>query len=238
MDTTITSSFHSTIHRSMSSAVLRLEVTEGYGWIRSALARDCCWCCRRAPVRVACGCLWLLMSTALPRCPVAGCGEWKHHRRRAGSSSRRWYSVDSNRHLLVGQLDEALAALPCNDHICPNCYKRIRRLPPLAHNLLDELTAAADQQPPTPPPPPSSPSSQSAPHPPPTPPLHLHLHHHIHPEPHLGVHLHPPQQLTSLHHHPPHPSQSTALLPLPNEHSLSSSTSNCLTSSNESAPVG
>ena len=26
-------------------------------------------------------------------------------------------------------LDEALAALPCNDHICLNCYKRVHRLP-------------------------------------------------------------------------------------------------------------
>ena len=60
---------------------------------------------------------------------------------------RRWYSVESNRRLLTGLLDETLAALPCNDHVCPNCYKRIRRLPPPARNLLDELTAAPKVQP-------------------------------------------------------------------------------------------
>ena len=64
---------------------------------------------------------------------------------RASKVKRRWYSVESNRHLLTGLLDETLAALSCNDHICPNCYKRIRRLPPPARNLLDELTAAADE---------------------------------------------------------------------------------------------
>ena len=53
-------------------------------------------------------------------------------------------------------------------HICPNCYKRIRRLPSLAHDLLDELTAAANEQPPTPPPP-LSPSSSQTPPPPPLP---------------------------------------------------------------------
>ena len=88
-----------------------------------------------------------------------------------GGSNRWWYSIDSNRHLLAGQLNEALAALPCNDRICPNCYKRIRRLPPPAHNLLDQLAAAADAQPPTPPPPPSPSSSQSpSPSAPPPPP--------------------------------------------------------------------
>jgi hypothetical protein len=100
------------------------------------------------------------------RCPVTGCGVWKNALSKRGGSNRWWYSVDSNRHLLIGLLDETLAALPCNDHICPNCYKRIRRLPPLAHNLLDELTAAANEQPPTPPPPPSPPSPS-----PPPPPL-------------------------------------------------------------------
>jgi hypothetical protein len=74
-----------------------------------------------------------------PGCPVTGCGVWKGNLSRRGGSNRRWYSVYSNRHLLFGQLDEALAALPCNDHICPNCYKRIRRLSKTAHNLLDEL---------------------------------------------------------------------------------------------------
>ena len=102
--------------------------------------------------------LCLHMPGALPRCPVTGCSVWKHSLKKGGSS-RRWYSVDSNRHLLVNQLDEALAALPCNDHICPNCYKRIRRLPPPAHNLLDELAAAADEQPLTPPS--SPPTSQT-----------------------------------------------------------------------------
>ena len=77
-------------------------------------------------------------------CPVAGCGLRRDNSKRGGST-RRWYMVDSNRELLVGQLDEALAALPCNDRICPNCYKRIRRPPPPARDLLDELTAAADQ---------------------------------------------------------------------------------------------
>ena len=100
------------------------------------------------------------------RCPVTGCGVWKNALTKRGGSNRRWYSVDSNRHLLTGLLDETLTALPCNDHICPNCYKRIRRLPPLTHNLLDELTAAADEHPPTPPPPPSPPSLLSPPAPP------------------------------------------------------------------------
>ena len=128
-----------------------------------------------SPTRFESGacCVWLSMSTSLPRCPVAGCGEWKHHQSRRGGSNRWWYSVDSNRHLLVGQLDEALVSLPCNDHICPNCYKCIRRTPPQAHGLLDELVAAADEQPPTPPPPSSPPTSQSPPpqqSPPPLPP--------------------------------------------------------------------
>ena len=77
------------------------------------------------------------------RCPVSGCGVWKGNLSKRGGSSRWWYSVDSSRHLLGGQLEEALAGLSCNDHICPNCYKRIRRLQPPARNLLDELTAAA-----------------------------------------------------------------------------------------------
>ena len=105
------------------------------------------------------------------RCPVSGCGVWKGNLSKRGGSQRWWYNVNSEkiRPLIAGQLDETLAALPCNDHICPNCYKRIRRLPqPPAHNLLDELTAAADEQPPTPPPPPSSPSSQSPQPPPPS----------------------------------------------------------------------
>ena len=87
---------------------------------------------------------------------------------RRGGSSRWWYSVDSNRHLLVGLLDEALAALPCNDHICPNCYKRLRRQS-TAPNRLDELAAAVDAQPPTPTPPTSPPSPPSPPCPPPPP---------------------------------------------------------------------
>ena len=51
-------------------------------------------------------------------CPV--CGVRRDNLSRRGGSNRWWYSVDSNRHLLVGQLDETLAALSCNDHICPN----------------------------------------------------------------------------------------------------------------------
>ena len=109
------------------------------------------------------------MSNARPRCPVAGCSQWIHNQQRRDGSNRRWYSVDSSRHLLVGQLDETLAALPCNDHICPNCYKRTRRLaPPLVHNLLHELAAAAGEHPPSPPLP-SSLSSLSPPLPPPPP---------------------------------------------------------------------
>ena len=117
------------------------------------------------------------MTEQHPRCPVACCRVRRDKLSTRGGSNRWWYSVDSNRHLLTGQLDEALAALPCNDHICPNCYKRIRRSPPLnlGHNLLDQLAAAADEQPPTPPPPSSSPSlqqpqpQQSSPPPPPPP---------------------------------------------------------------------
>ena len=87
--------------------------------------------------------------------------------KRSGSG-RWWYSVDSNRHLLVGLLDEALATLPCNDHICPNCYKRIRRPRSLAHSLLDNLAAAAEEHPPSPPPLPSSLPPLSPPLPPPS----------------------------------------------------------------------
>ena len=83
------------------------------------------------------------MSATHQYCPVVGCGVRRDNLLKRGGSDRRWYSVDSNRHLLTGLLDEAMAALPCNDHICPNCYKRIRRLPPPARNLLEELTAAA-----------------------------------------------------------------------------------------------
>ena len=120
------------------------------------------------------------MSDAHQHCPVAGCGVrrdnlLKRGRGRSGRG-RRWYSVDSNSHLLVGRLDEALAALPCNDHICPNCYKRIRRPPPSAPSaLLDTLAAAAADHhdepphspPPQPPPPPPPPPQPLRPPPPP-----------------------------------------------------------------------
>ena len=53
------------------------------------------------------------------RCPVAGCGVWKHHLSKRGGSSRRWFSVDSNRHLLAGLLGETLVALPCNNTSVP-----------------------------------------------------------------------------------------------------------------------
>lgn len=85
------------------------------------------------------------MLRPLPQCPVATCRAYQGNVGR--NNKQRWYQLDSNRHLLVGQLDEALAALPCNDHICSNCYKRIRRLPPPARNLLDKLTAAPKVQP-------------------------------------------------------------------------------------------
>ena len=83
------------------------------------------------------------MSRPIAQCPVASCRVWRGNVAR--SNKQRWYSLESNRHLLVDQLDATLAALPHNDTICPNCYKRIRRLPPSARNLLDELTAAADE---------------------------------------------------------------------------------------------
>ena len=118
------------------------------------------------------------------RCPVVGCGVWKHHLSKRGGSDRRWYSVESNRRLLDGQLDETLKAQTCNDHICPNCYKRIRRHAAAQRNLLDELSAAAfddkpDSPSPSPPPPPQPPSPPpslpplppSPPPPPPPPPL-------------------------------------------------------------------
>ena len=144
------------------------------------------------------------MPGALPRCPVTGCGAWKHSLNRGGSN-RRWYSVDSNRHLLIGLLDETLAALPCNDRICPNCYKRIRRFPPLTHNLLDELTAAADEHSPTPPPPPSPPSSLSPPPRHHSNPYFLHYqhHHHLH-------HVHHCRQLHSIASRSPVPHQPLA----------------------------
>lgn len=107
------------------------------------------------------------MSAIHQYCPVVGCGMRRDNLSKRGGSNRRWYSVASSRHLLVGQLDEALTALPCNDHICPNCYKRIRRPPSLAHGLLDDLAAAAEEHPPSPPPLPSSLSSLSPPLPPP-----------------------------------------------------------------------
>jgi hypothetical protein len=143
------------------------QVTEGYSWIRSTHARTCCWCCQRRAVKAlstrSASCT--MADSRQCRCPVAGCGVWKNVLSKRGGSNRRWYSVASSRHLLTGLLDEALAALPFNDHICPNCYKRIRRPPSLANTMLDELAAAADEQPPSSPPlPPSTP-----PLPPPSP---------------------------------------------------------------------
>ena len=120
------------------------------------------------------------------RCPVTGCGVWKNALTKRGGSSRRWYRVDSNRHLLLGQLDEALVALPYNDHICPNCYKHIRSTPPPPPDLLDELTAAADQQPPSPPAAPSPSDSSPSMPPQPQPPQ-----------------LPPQQQQQQQHHQPP-----------------------------------
>ena len=124
------------------------------------------------------------MTDTLPRCPVIGCGVWKGNLSRRGGSDRRWYSVDSNRSLLDGHLDKTLKAQTCNDHICPNCYKRIRRHAAAQRNLLDELSAAAfddkpDSPSPSPPPPPQPPSPPpslpplppSPPPPPPPPPL-------------------------------------------------------------------
>ena len=124
------------------------------------------------------------MTDTLPRCPVIGCGVWKGNLSRRGGSDRRWYSVDSNRSLLDGHLDKTLAGQSCNDRICPNCYKRIRRHAAAQRNLLDELSAAAfddkpDSPSPSPPPPPQPPSPPpslpplppSPPPPPPPPPL-------------------------------------------------------------------
>ena len=41
------------------------------------------------------------MSTPLPRCPVPGCGEWKHHQSRRRCSQGTWPLLDSNRDLLL-----------------------------------------------------------------------------------------------------------------------------------------
>ena len=133
------------------------------------------------------------------------------------------FSVDSNRHLLVGLLDEALAALPCNDHICPNCYKRIHRPSrPQPHNLLDALTAAADAQPPTPPLPPSPPSTSAPPPPPPPPPVTF-----ASASTSASIHL---QRLISSHRlQPLHSSLFAAPPQPPSERSLSASTSSYLT---------
>ena len=108
------------------------------------------------------------VSKRIPRCPVTGCGVRKDKLSQRGGSKRWWYSLDSNRHLLVGQIDRSLATNPCNDLICPGCYLRIHPRPP-RYNLLDQLAAAADEQPLSPPPPPP-PSSSQPPPPSPTPP--------------------------------------------------------------------
>ena len=77
---------------------------------------------------------------------------------------------DSNRHLFVGQLDEGLAALPCNNHICPSCYIRARRRPhPSPPALLTLAAAAEDQHDQEPPPSSSSPPSPPSPSPLPPP---------------------------------------------------------------------
>ena len=119
------------------------------------------------------------------RCPVIGCGVWKNNLSKRGSSSRRWYSVMSNHHLLNGQLNEALDPETCNDHICPNCYKRIRRHATAQRNLLDELTAAAlnDNESGSPPPSPPTPPTSPPPPPPPSfppPPMPPPVRHHDH----------------------------------------------------------
>ena len=90
----------------------------------------------------------------------------------------------THRDLLVNRLDAALSALPFNNQICPNCYKSIRPVArrPLPINLLDELTAAANERSPisqSPTPPPSPPASRplpNSPPSPPSPPLPSHLH--------------------------------------------------------------
>jgi hypothetical protein len=78
-----------------------------------------------------------------PRCPI--CGVWKGNLSKRSNSKKCWYPIASCRLPLVDQLDEALAAVPCNDHICPVCYNRIRRRSQ-RYNTLDELTAAAEAQ--------------------------------------------------------------------------------------------
>ena len=62
-----------------------------------------------------------------PRCPVSGCGVWKGNLSKRGGSKRWWYSVDSNRHLLVGQLDEALDALAAVRAVRTAANERIER---------------------------------------------------------------------------------------------------------------
>ena len=118
------------------------------------------------------------MSESHPCCPV--CRVRKDNQSR--SSKKPWPKLESNRHLLRELLDENLAAMPWNDHICPKCYMRAhrRRSSPPASALLDTLAAAAGdhdhEQPhspassPSPPPPPSPPSPSLPPPPPPPPP--------------------------------------------------------------------
>jgi hypothetical protein len=79
------------------------------------------------------------------RCPI--CGVWKGNLSKRGNSKQCWYPVTSCLFPIADQLDEALAAVPCNDHICPKCYKRARRRSQPPHrDALDELTAALEEQ--------------------------------------------------------------------------------------------
>ena len=98
------------------------------------------------------------MSDSLPRCPV--CGVYKGNLARRGGSQPYWSLLNTSRHLLAGLLNDELAALPQNDHICPKCYMRARRRPP-PRDPLDEPVAAADEQQPPSTPPPSAPSSSA-----------------------------------------------------------------------------
>lgn len=94
------------------------------------------------------------------RCPVDRCGVRRDH----CSQNVRWYSLETWRSLLVGLLDDKLAAEACNNHICParwrpHCHRK--QLPP-QHDPLETLAAVVEEQddrnqsPPPPPPPPLS----------------------------------------------------------------------------------
>jgi hypothetical protein len=106
------------------------------------------------------------------KCPTIGCGWW------TANKPQKWTKLDPLTFSL--EFDEERRAL--NGKVCQECQnihtgkgtslgnRRRRLLPaqPVARDLLDELTAAADEQPLTPPPPHSPPPSPPQSLPPPS----------------------------------------------------------------------